>query len=294
MAQQRRGGFKRRKKVDYIAANKIEYVDYKDTELLSRFVSERGKILPRRVTGTSAKNQRKVTTAIKRARVMALMPFVMSVKCYTDHKEAETMRDVKEVEVRRAEIMSAALQLFAQKGYLKTRTQDIIDKLGISRGLLYYHFKDKEDILYCLIEKNSEPLLRKLEKISYQPNVGAKEKIRAFIEATLIPEESRTQENQVLQETVNLETNRYVLDRFYHRLCERMIVFFTHILEEGQKSGDFHLKYSHETASFLMTAYVFVSNDIKMSQEKPETFQYYLTSFQAILERSLGLEESIF
>ena len=76
MAQQRRGGFKRRNKVEYIAANKIEYVDYKDTELLSRFVSERGKILPRRVTGTSAKNQRKVTTAIKRARVMALMPFV--------------------------------------------------------------------------------------------------------------------------------------------------------------------------------------------------------------------------
>lgn len=218
----------------------------------------------------------------------------MSVECYTDHKEAEIMRDVKEVEVRRAEIMSAALQLFAQKGYLKTRTQDIIDKLGISRGLLYYHFKDKEDILYCLIEKNSEPLLRKLETISYQPNVGAKEKIRTFIEATLIPEESRTQENQVLQETVNLETNRYVLDRFYHRLCERMIVFFTHILEEGQKSGDFHLKYPHETASFLMTAYVFVSNDIKMSQEKTETLQDYLTSFQAILERSLGLEESIF
>ena len=64
MAQQRRGGFKRRKKFDYIAANKIEYVDYKDTELLSRFVSERGKILPRRVTGTSAKNQRKVRLKI--------------------------------------------------------------------------------------------------------------------------------------------------------------------------------------------------------------------------------------
>ena len=76
MAQQRRGGFKRRKKVDYIAANKIEYVDYKDTELLSRFVSERGKILPRRVTGTSAKYQRMLTTAIKRSRHMALLPYV--------------------------------------------------------------------------------------------------------------------------------------------------------------------------------------------------------------------------
>ena len=76
MAQQRRGGFKRRKKVDYIAANKIEYVDYKDTELLSRFVSERGKILPRRVTGTCAKHQREVNTAIKRARHVALLPYI--------------------------------------------------------------------------------------------------------------------------------------------------------------------------------------------------------------------------
>lgn len=75
MAQQRRGG-RRRRKVDYIAANHIDYVDYKDVDLLNRFISERGKILPRRVTGTSAKNQRKVANAIKRARIMGLLPFV--------------------------------------------------------------------------------------------------------------------------------------------------------------------------------------------------------------------------
>ena len=75
MAQQRRGG-RRRRKVDYIAANHIDYVDYQDVDLLKRFISERGKILPRRVTGTSAKNQRKVANAIKRARIMGLLPFV--------------------------------------------------------------------------------------------------------------------------------------------------------------------------------------------------------------------------
>ena len=75
MAQQRRGG-RRRRKVDFIAANHIEYIDYEDTNLLDRFISERGKILPRRVTGTSAKNQRKLTIAIKRARIMGLLPFV--------------------------------------------------------------------------------------------------------------------------------------------------------------------------------------------------------------------------
>lgn len=73
--QQRRGGHRRRK-VDFIAANHIDYVDYKDIDLLKRFISERGKILPRRVTGTSAKNQRKLTIAIKRARIMGLLPFV--------------------------------------------------------------------------------------------------------------------------------------------------------------------------------------------------------------------------
>ncbi|WP_195212298.1 30S ribosomal protein S18 [Lactobacillus paragasseri] len=75
MAQQRRGG-RRRRKVDFIAANHIDYIDYKYVDLLKRFISERGKILPRRVTGTSAKNQRKLTVAIKRARVMGLLPFV--------------------------------------------------------------------------------------------------------------------------------------------------------------------------------------------------------------------------
>ena len=75
MAQQRRGG-KKRRKVDFFAANHIEHVDYKDIDLLKRFISERGRILPRRVTGTYAKNQRKLTKAITRARIMGLLPFV--------------------------------------------------------------------------------------------------------------------------------------------------------------------------------------------------------------------------
>ena len=55
--------------------NKIKHIDYKDIDLLKKFVSERGKILPRRVTGTSAKYQRQLTTAIKRARHIALLPY---------------------------------------------------------------------------------------------------------------------------------------------------------------------------------------------------------------------------
>ncbi|WP_280771253.1 30S ribosomal protein S18 [Salipaludibacillus daqingensis] len=71
-----RRGRPKRRKVCYFTVNKIKHIDYKDTGLLSKFVSERGKILPRRVTGTSAKYQRQLTRAIKRSRTMALLPFV--------------------------------------------------------------------------------------------------------------------------------------------------------------------------------------------------------------------------
>ena len=96
------------------------------------------------------------------------------------------MRDVKAPEVRRQEIMEAALQIFMEKGYLETRTQDIIDKVKISRGLLYYHFKNKEDILYCLIEKYSQPVIQRLAKISQDKKLTAKVYLRTFIEATQI------------------------------------------------------------------------------------------------------------
>jgi small subunit ribosomal protein S18 len=55
---------------------RIRYIDYKDVEFLKKFVNEQGKILPRRLTGNSLKYQRKVSDAIKKARQMALMPFV--------------------------------------------------------------------------------------------------------------------------------------------------------------------------------------------------------------------------
>lgn len=65
-----------RKKVCYFKKNNITVIDYKDLELLKRFISANGKIIPRRVTGTGAKYQRILATAIKRARQMALLPYV--------------------------------------------------------------------------------------------------------------------------------------------------------------------------------------------------------------------------
>ena len=75
MDNKRRGGM-RRKKVCQCCADKTKKIDYKDVETLKKYTTERGKILPRRITGTCSIHQRDVTKAIKNARSFALMPYV--------------------------------------------------------------------------------------------------------------------------------------------------------------------------------------------------------------------------
>ncbi|GFN22900.1 MAG: 30S ribosomal protein S18 [Thermoanaerobacteraceae bacterium] len=72
MARDRKRG---RKRVCSFCVDKIDYIDYKDVNRLRKYMSERGKIIPRRISGNCARHQRQLTRAIKRARMVALLPF---------------------------------------------------------------------------------------------------------------------------------------------------------------------------------------------------------------------------
>ena len=198
------------------------------------------------------------------------------------------MRDVKDPEIRRAEIMDAAMLLFMEKGYANTTTQDIVDKVNISRGLLYYHFKNKEDILYCLVERYSEKLLRDIRVIVNDDDKTAIEKIRAFIDATIISTDNVSAEGTELQKTVVLEENRYMLDKLSHKLIEKLTKYFERIINQGISEKVFSVKYPSETAEFLMTAYVFVSNNIGIITSKKEPVKDYLNAFKIMLEQNLN------
>lgn len=76
MARGYRGRGRRRRKRCYFTQNNVEYIDFKDYKLLKRFINDQGKILPRRATGTKAYYQKHLARAIKRARFMALLPYV--------------------------------------------------------------------------------------------------------------------------------------------------------------------------------------------------------------------------
>lgn len=198
------------------------------------------------------------------------------------------MRDVKDPEIRRTEIMDAAMLLFMEKGYANTTTQDIVDKVNISRGLLYYHFKNKEDILYCLVERYSEKLLRDIHVIVNDDDKTAIEKIRDFIDATIISTDNVSAEGTELQKTVDLEENRYMLDKLSHKLIEKLTIYFERIINQGISEKVFSVKYPSETAEFLMTAYVFVSNNIGIKTSKKEPVKDYLNAFKIMLEQNLN------
>jgi len=68
----------KRKKICNFCVNKVEKIDYKDVKQIQKYLTERGKILPRRITGNCAHHQRQLTRAIKRARIMALLPFIQN------------------------------------------------------------------------------------------------------------------------------------------------------------------------------------------------------------------------
>ena len=71
------GGFRRRRKVCVFCSEKAKPVDYKDVATIRKYISERGKILPRRITGNCAEHQRDITLAVKRARHLALLPYTV-------------------------------------------------------------------------------------------------------------------------------------------------------------------------------------------------------------------------
>ncbi len=199
------------------------------------------------------------------------------------------MREVKEAEVRKAEIMEAAKKLFHNKGYLNTTTQDIIDDVGISRGLLYYHFKSKEDILFAIIEKHIGPLIAAFKSIASDQKKSAPEKVNSFLNSTVIQESSAVEEDYSLHEAIQLPENTFMMDRINHKLSHAMTASFSEIIQQGNEEGVFHVQYPKETAAFLMTGYLFVINSRSFDRDI-ETAMNYLKAFKLLLSTSLGVE----
>lgn len=203
------------------------------------------------------------------------------------------MREVKDAEVRKTEIISAAKYLFYTKGYEKTTTQDIVDALKISRGLLYYHFKSKEDILYYIVERQVKTKLAKFRSITYDEKLGAKEKLIQFLDNSVNSEPPDDPIEYKLNDIVHSPENTLMMDRICHQLAYTLYDYFAIILEQGSDEGIFNVQYPNELAAFFMTAFCFVMNDSFYHKNDGNIALQYFAAFKHFLNQALGLKEPL-
>ncbi|MCD7729632.1 MAG: TetR/AcrR family transcriptional regulator [Clostridia bacterium] len=193
------------------------------------------------------------------------------------------MRIVKEREVRQSEILDIAEGLFNTKGYADTSISDILDKSGIARGTLYYHFKSKEEILDAVIERNLNLLADKMQKVA-DSHLSVFDKYYKIVEIQM-------GSGTVVEGLHNIENAQFHQKSFCLGLM-RFAPIYCQVIEEGVKQGIFHTECPYETAELLLCASRITDPGIFTwtKEQLAEKNESYIT----LLERALGTENGYF
>ena len=195
------------------------------------------------------------------------------------------MRVVKDAEERRNEILNAANELFAQKGFDGTSTNDILEKVGIARGTLYYHFKSKEDIMDALIERYSVRLIGAAQEIAADKSIPVVERIIRVIMALNISDGS----TQEIMEHIHKPQNALMHQKIQKVLINGVTPILADIIREGITQGLFNTPFPYECMEMVMI----YANTIFDDDMVPMTNEDLAQRAQALvynIERLLGAE----
>ena len=195
------------------------------------------------------------------------------------------MRVVKEAAERRNEILDAAEELFVTKGYDKTSTNDILDKVKIARGTLYYHFKSKEDILNAMIDRINSTLIARAEAVSKDKSVPVVERIVMTISSLRV----NTDIGNEIITLVHKPQNALMHQKMQKSLVEGVLPILTDLVDEGNKEGIFNVKYPKETTEMLILYSTIAFDDDY--DESPESSKKRIKAFLLNTEHLLGAQE---
>ena len=197
------------------------------------------------------------------------------------------MRIVKEAEERKEEILDAAEKLFAAKGFDNTSTNDILEKVGIARGTLYYHFKSKEDILDGVIERITKRLTAEAKRIARNKELPLLERLTKAVMSLNV----ETRIGQEVMEQVHRPQNALMHQKMQERLLTGINPIFTDLIEEGVKAGICRTAYPKETVEMLMLYANTAFDDINMADLSREEQEKKINGFIYNSERLMGMEK---
>ena len=195
------------------------------------------------------------------------------------------MRVVKEAAERRNEILDVAEELFVTKGYDKTSTNDILERIGIARGTLYYHFKSKEDILNAMIERINEALIAKVRVIASDTKIPVIDRIVMTIAGLNVESDI----GKEIIDQVHKPQNALMHQKMQKNLVEGVAPILAGLLEEGNAQGVFHVKYPAQTVEmFIIYSVTVFDDDYEVQGEEAEN---RIKAFLYNMEQLLGAEE---
>lgn len=195
------------------------------------------------------------------------------------------MRVVKSAEERRNEILDAVDELFSLKGFDGTSTNDILDKVKIARGTLYYHFKSKEDIMDALIDRYNVRLLGAAQEIAGDKSIPVVERIIRVVMALNLSGGS----SKEIMEHIHKPQNALLHQKIYKVIINGVTPILTGIIREGTQQGLFNTPYPYECMEMIVI-YANTIFDDEMVQMTNEERISRIQAFVFNAERLLGAE----
>ncbi len=186
---------------------------------------------------------------------------------------------------RRNEILDAADELFGQKGFDGTSTNDILEKVGIARGTLYYHFKSKEDIMDALIERYNTQILGSAKEIASNKNIPVHERIVRVVMALNI---SGGNGKEIIDH-IHKPQNALMHQKIQKVIINGLPPILTEIIREGIEQGLFSTPYPYECMEMIV-AYTNTVFDDDMVDLTDEERAARIPAFIFNVERLLGVE----
>ena len=204
----------------------------------------------------------------------------------------------KEAEIRKKELLDAALELFYESGYDETSINDIINKVGVTKGAFYYHFKSKDEVLDTIALQQAEEMVEVFVRVAADENdKNSLEKINRII-SVMQEYRSETREKrlkifEVLDKSSNLKLKQKVYEN-YMKLSKPIV---SKMIEQGIKEGVFITAFSDELAEFYIQFSLSINGKLnKLIQalgEKPENIEIIkkkVAFYEEMFEKILGVK----
>lgn len=202
------------------------------------------------------------------------------------------MRRHKEPEVRKSELLDAAQKLFLEKGYAKTTVTDILSVDGLSKGVFYYYFKSKEEVMDAILQRMVDAMVDDARKIASNPDLTPPQKILAILMGQGQTEElAQTKENMVRQfhEVQNAEMHQKSLVQSIRYLAPVMAEILSG--EHGEQIGS--TQYPQESVALLLAAGQVIFDEGLFQRSQAETARY-AAAFLDMMEKTLGVAPGYF